>query len=138
MHKYRGVIFAVGTLLALLGLMTLAASLGGPADDSGKMFGGILFSFGCVIVAAMFYLHAREIRQRHDQIASPAQHPRERCFACGTTKARMRCLEHNVRLCFACIESHHQPACHYIPFVQARTRVERSSVAARGEALSRS
>lgn len=136
MQRYRGVIFAAGILLALLGLIMMAASTGS-ADSTIRMFGGIFFCFGCVLVAAMFYLRAREIRASNEQIAQPAQHPRERCFACGTTKARMRCLEHNVRLCFACIESHHLPACRYIPVGPARAQVERSSLA-QGEALSRS
>lgn len=137
MRKYRGLVFAAGALLALLGLIVMAASLGS-SDSSGRMVGGIFFSFGCVTVAAMFYLQARELRTRHDAIVPPAQHPRERCFACGTAKARMRCLEHNVRLCFACIESHHSPACRYVPAGQARAPVERPSVSARDQVLSRS
>ncbi len=139
MQKYRGVVFAAGALLALLGLMITAASLGS-ADYSGRMIGGIFFSFGCVLVAAMFYLHAREIRARHEAIAPPAQHARERCFQCRTARAQMRCLEHQVRLCFACIESHHRAPCHYVPVSQARAQVERqpAAAAARGEALSRS
>src|SRR5438045_4387973 len=113
------VIYVIGTLLAVLGIVALLAALGQSNRDLILSVGSLFFSLGTLITAAGFYLHGRRLKSEFQ--AAPKEKKTDRkteriCSVCNQEAALVFCRVHVLRLCSSCLERHDDGRnCLYVP-----------------------
>jgi hypothetical protein len=124
---------AVGVLIAIVGLITMAAGFGSRQSDPAPVAAGLaIFALGLLSVSASFYFQARSIKSQlpADASMSAAGRRRPSCDICGKAPAVIQCTMHKTSLCPTCLSTHYDSrGCVYVPSIR-RTSAKSSRRAA--------
>jgi hypothetical protein len=115
-------LIAVGTLVAIIGLLFFPAALNGPVRDEGLLgAGGAVVGIGTLIIAFGFYFKTKMIRAEigdHPQLAAMLAGKRSSvaCDLCAQGGAVIYCSMHKKSLCGNCLAEHYDSRhCVYVP-----------------------
>jgi len=140
MKKIPPMLYAIGVIMVTLGVLALISGFGKGLNGQGRditaiTIGGMMFSFGMMVIAGGFYMAAAKIDLGPPGNA-PQQQPRSRtetistrkfkvgnCAVCKNNPALMRCMTHMVPLCAACMTKHDNGTnCEYIPMARKASK----------------
>lgn len=112
-------LMAAGAFIAFIGLCFLPAAFGADGDRTMLGAGAVVIAMGLVLIAAGFYLKARELASAAPATA-PASSKRNRsksiCDQCVEEEPVIQCRVHQLHLCATCLGKHYDfRSCAYVP-----------------------
>lgn len=111
------VIFLVGGLLSVAGVVSLIAALEQESHAEAMIpVGSALFSVGILIIAAGVYIGAQKLRSEYQVVALKSKKTDRLCSSCNREPAQVFCRVHVLRLCPECMDQHDDNKnCLYVP-----------------------
>lgn len=109
------IIFAVGGLVTLLGIIFLIGAFEQGGSDGLISAGSAVFSLGVLVAASGFYIQARNLRRALQPEVSKPKKTDKLCMLCNQEPALLFCRVHVLRLCPECLEHHDDKTCSYVP-----------------------
>lgn len=118
--KFGNWLMAAGALIIFVGLCFLPAAFGPGADKTMLGGGSVVIATGMMLIAAGFYVKAREMSAIAQPASSAATAKRSRsksnCDMCAQEEPVIQCRVHQLHLCATCLAKHYDfRSCAYVP-----------------------
>jgi len=125
---------ALGSIIALVGLVVMPAGLGQDNPDKNLLgVGASIFSMGLLAAALGLYIKSKALQssgQKTSEAATPNRPIRGGCDRCQAEAPVIQCKVHQQHLCGTCLAEHYDfRSCAYAP--STRRSVAVKSMAAR-------
>lgn len=113
-------LMAVGALIIFVGLCFLPAAFGSSGDKTMLGAGSVIVATGILLIAAGFYLKARDLGKAPQPATASANTKRSRnkasCDRCAQNEPVIQCRVHQIHLCSDCLGQHYDfRSCAYVP-----------------------
>jgi|SRR5579859_4107747 len=122
MKQVPTILWLIGTLVALSGIAGVGMGLKtADQDPTALAIGGMIFSFGILMVSAGLFLETRMPKLgaaggRAGARTEIRKFKVGNCATCKVEAAVVRCMTHSVPLCVACMGKHDNgKTCEYLP-----------------------
>jgi len=127
---------ALGSIIALVGLVVMPAGLGQDNPDKNLVgVGAAIFSIGLFVAALALYIKSKTLQsggQKTSEAPAANRPVRGGCDRCQTEAPVIQCKVHQQHLCGTCLAEHYDfRSCAYAPSTRRATAVKSMAARAR-------